>query len=98
MHQVSGNLRRYAVGYGLQVYRLQGSDSIELNSGSPSEIRLSKWTCNLICFQPPSLATLALTESALLRYHSDEPVAITIGPFPQVERVNAQNRYGIHAL
>ena len=43
-------------------------------------------------FQPPSLASLALTESALMRYHSDEPITITIGPMPQIENVNAQNR------
>lgn len=44
-------------------------------------------------FQPPSLASLALTESALLRYHSDEPMIIATGPHPQLENINAQNRY-----
>ncbi|KAI0212944.1 hypothetical protein LSAT2_002080 [Lamellibrachia satsuma] len=48
-----------------------------------------------IYHEPPSLAALALTESTLLRYHSDMPTIITIGPQPQVESITAQNRFSV---
>ena len=50
----------------------------------------------LLWLQPPSLATLALTESSLLRYHSDQPVTVTLGPLPQEETLNSQNRWVTH--
>lgn len=51
-----------------------------------------------IYHEPPSLATLALTETSLLRYHSDEPILITIGPLPQVVSINSQNRMSMLAF
>jgi hypothetical protein len=43
--------------------------------------------------QPPSLASLVLTESALSRYHSDTMRTVSFGPFPQLDSINAYNRF-----
>jgi len=48
-----------------------------------------------IYHEPPSLAALALTESVLMRYHSDAPVVIATGPWQQHESINAQNRLSV---
>lgn len=44
-------------------------------------------------FQPTSLATLSLTESALSRHNQTEEEVWTGGPFSQFEAINGQNRY-----
>ncbi len=49
--------------------------------------------CCVWIVQPPSLASLVLTESVMLRYHNAERQKIVVGPASHAERINAQNRY-----
>lgn len=57
-----------------------------------SDVTIPTLACSSIYHEPPSLASLVLTESALLRHHSDRPTVITVGPLAPIHCMNSQNR------
>ncbi|GAB6019320.1 hypothetical protein CHUAL_000915 [Chamberlinius hualienensis] len=74
----------------LGIYNLEVVDSA--GKSAVTSFRLPCVAQPSIYHTPISLASAALTENALSRLEKGDSQIIAIGPFPQVESLNAQNR------
>jgi hypothetical protein len=77
----------------LGIYNLEVVDTN--GKAKQKNVTIPSLAVSSLFHEPPSLASLVLTESALTRYYSDAAHTITIGPLPQVESLNAYNRLPI---